>query len=400
MKKVFVLACAALLISVSALAQETEKPAKNFGPYQTNKFFDNWFIGLAGGANISIDRVKVDGVANTLSGAGAALDVNVGKWFDPRFGFRIGYQGLTTKMKDGDLDNKLSFNYIHADLLWNISNQFWGYKEDRVYNAIPYFHAGYLGDIVRKDEVKHGQEFGLGLGFQNNFRLAKRLALYVDIRGMLTRGEQFRTYTNNVAGNIAVLAGLQVNLGKTNWDNADGDPEKLNALEEANKALQAAKDALQGQNDALQADKDALAADKAALQDQNKDLADQVEALKNNPGSIIEKITDHMISGPMILYFDLGKASLNDMEHRHLTYYIENSLKADKDCKFILTGTADKGTGSQEVNEKLCAGRVDYVKNVLINEYKVKEENIVVNESVIADFDEHPEFGRSVIIEH
>lgn len=399
------LACAALLFSTSIFAQEAEtvKPEKNFGPYATNKFKDNWFVGVAGGVNIAMDRLSRED-AKTIAGAGVGIDVTVGKWFDPRFGFRVGYHGVTSNVKEDDVDNKSPFNYIHADLLWNISNQFWGYKRDRVYNAIPYFHAGYLGDITKRDQREqiHGQEFGLGGGLLNNFRITERVGINVDLRGIFTKGEQFRPETNprGVAGMIAVLAGVNVNLGKVGWDNADGDPDAINALQDAMNALQAAKDALQGEKDALQGEKEALQGEKEALQGENKALAEEVEALKNREGGIIEKITDHMISGPMILYFEIGKATLSDMEHRHLVYYIENSLKADKDCKFILTGTADSGTGSMEINQKLCNGRVAYVKDLLLKSYNVKEENIVVNDSVIEHFDEHPEFGRSVIIEH
>ena len=48
MKKLIVFA-AALLVSIAAFAQETNKDAngnKQFGPYETNKFADNWVIGL------------------------------------------------------------------------------------------------------------------------------------------------------------------------------------------------------------------------------------------------------------------------------------------------------------------------------------------------------------------
>ena len=46
------------------------------GPYETNRFGDNWFIGAGGGINIFINEgfdVKI----------GPSIDAGIGKWFTP-----------------------------------------------------------------------------------------------------------------------------------------------------------------------------------------------------------------------------------------------------------------------------------------------------------------------------
>ena len=60
------------------------------GPYETNQFGDNWFIGAGGGINLFWNKgydVKI----------GPSIDANFGKWFTPAVGMRIGYQGISAQ---------------------------------------------------------------------------------------------------------------------------------------------------------------------------------------------------------------------------------------------------------------------------------------------------------------
>ena len=148
------LSVVSMAFAPAAMAQENGNRDENGkivrGPYLTNKFGDNWFIGVAGGVNIFGDGGYKPGV-------GGALDVNVGKWFTPSVGARLGYNGLTgaewsntASVLGTSLDasknmykQQFGFAYVHADVLWNISHAFSGYKETRFWNFIPYFHSGY-----------------------------------------------------------------------------------------------------------------------------------------------------------------------------------------------------------------------------------------------------------------
>ena len=58
------------------------------GPYLTKGLWDAWWIGAAGG-------ITLFGDGGYNPAIGADLEVNVGKWFTPAVGARVGYQGLT-----------------------------------------------------------------------------------------------------------------------------------------------------------------------------------------------------------------------------------------------------------------------------------------------------------------
>ena len=122
---VAVMICAA---GLGLFAQENNNRDENGkvirGPYETNRLFDNVWIGVAGGINL---------FENSFTDAGGinpALDINIGKWVTPSVGVRIGYQGLTasswtsvqypyfkTMGDDGRYKNAFNTAYIHGDAL-------------------------------------------------------------------------------------------------------------------------------------------------------------------------------------------------------------------------------------------------------------------------------------------
>ena len=63
--------------------------------YETNRFFDNWFVNIAGGINVYEGEYdhKVT-LGNRLT---PALDISGGKWITPAYGVRLQYAGLQAK---------------------------------------------------------------------------------------------------------------------------------------------------------------------------------------------------------------------------------------------------------------------------------------------------------------
>ena len=59
------------------------------GPYETNTFGDNWFIGVGGGINVFL-------IEDYDVRIGPSIDAGFGKWFTPSVGMRVGYQGFNT----------------------------------------------------------------------------------------------------------------------------------------------------------------------------------------------------------------------------------------------------------------------------------------------------------------
>ena len=161
MKRFNFLFGAAALIAVALTASPDIKAQENGnrdmygkivrGPYETNRFGDNWFIGVGGGINLFWN----EGYDVAIS---PSIDANFGKWFTPAVGMRVGYQGFYAQawspvagVLGSELDTdtneylqKFGYMYIHGDFLWNISDAIGGYKETRFWDFVPYLHAGYF----------------------------------------------------------------------------------------------------------------------------------------------------------------------------------------------------------------------------------------------------------------
>ena len=105
MKKIFITLSIALAASISAFAQ--------------NDGNNYWFVGIGGGMNFTHDGQKYENRENSHHGAGTALDVYVGKWFNDFAGFRAGYQGLGTSNKYIDYGRN-RFDYGHVDVLFGV----------------------------------------------------------------------------------------------------------------------------------------------------------------------------------------------------------------------------------------------------------------------------------------
>ena len=149
------------------------------GPYETNRFGDNWFIGAGGGVNLFWNKgydMKI----------GTSIDANFGKWFTPTIGMRVGYQGINMQMWSdtpgllgATLDNgrnqylqKAGYMYIHGDFLWNISNSIGGYSDTRFWNFVPYVHTGYFRAYGLDGTDFADNEIAAGAGLLHNLRLS------------------------------------------------------------------------------------------------------------------------------------------------------------------------------------------------------------------------------------
>ncbi len=384
MKKFFVIT--ALLISAVSFAQETNRDAngnKQYGPYETNKFFDNWFIQVAGGLNHDQDHLTelFKGEKGFKQGMGLNVKANLGKWFDPCYGARIGWTGLVNgKLVEGtgaefatSKKNGSQYNYIHADGLVNFSNLFGGYKETRCISFVGYLTAGY----AFQDKMVNVEErsFAAGLGLEIPIRLGGVVSIvpaveWVGMRAQVFNGECF-------GGVASATLGLNFNLGKNNWTRKS---TTLAAAGAALAAAEAAANALRAQNEKLAADAAAAEAAKNALAKENEALRKELEALRNAPKCNAVDLAEN----PIVAYFEIGKATLSEKELAHLDYQVKTALAQNAGQKLVITGKADAKTGSKSLNEKLSKKRADYIFNLLTGKYGLNADDFTVTNEVVA----------------
>ena len=368
------------------------------GPYETNGFGDNWFIGIGGGANVFWN----DGHKIAFS---PSIDVNAGKWFTPAIGMRIGYQGIQSKVwspdanilgnvrdKDkGMFGQKFGYMYIHGDFLWNMSDALGGYRQSRFWDLVPYLHAGMYRSYGIDGVDFHDNELAGGAGLLHNLRISERLDLFIDMRATVVNGRAIISDGVSVLG--SVTAGLAVDLGYPGFMRTStvlaaaelASAERIAVLETAAAALEVANAALIAENQ--------------QLVKQNNNLSDENDRLKKrrNPESAPEPLYEGMEPA---VYFEIGKTELSPLELKHLEFIAENLVaRADDDSKVLITvmGKADSNTGTTKRNLYLSQARGKYIYDMLVGKYGISEDRLVLTSEVI-DAEGNPAFDRAVMI--
>jgi outer membrane protein OmpA-like peptidoglycan-associated protein len=367
------------------------------GPYETNRFGDNWFIGAGGGINIFWNEgynVKI----------APSIDANFGKWFTPAVGMRVGYQGINAQAwsdapgtlgttLDADQNQylqKFGYMYFHGDFLWNASDAIGGYRADRFWDLVPYLHAGYFRSYGLNDVDFFDNELAAGAGLLHLLRLSDRLDLIIDMRATVVNG---RVIDNKgIAVLPTVTAGLAVDLG---WPDFVRTATIIEAVEIANLEKTAI---LEGAIAALEIANAGLEQQNSKLSDANKALTKENAQLKDVPAKDEEEFFENL--SPAHIFFEIGKTTLGAKEMQHLDFLAKNLIaKADEDTDILITvmGSADGNTGTKRRNQHLSEARGKYVFDILTTKYGISPERLTVKSEIVKKAPK-PELSRAVVI--
>lgn len=142
-----------------------------------------------------------------------------------------------------------------------------------------------------------------------------------------------------------------------------------------------------------QADYDALLAkynDLAGREPQVK----EVEVVKTEK-KIVKDTVEVEIPNTAVVYFDLGEYVISERELSRIDFFAK-SVDNEK-ATLKVTGSADTTTGGEPRNKFLAEKRAEAVKNVLVEKYGFKAENITTE--VVLDIFKVPESSRVAVIE-
>ncbi len=375
------------LLGVMQISYAQEKEGYSTEPahsatFLKNGFWDNWFIGAGAGANIYFGDNNKD--ADFFNRFTVTPEFQVGKWISPYLGTRIKAAGLTNLHTFNDNASIMSRNRyasFQANLMWSITDYFMKYSSDRVYRLIPYVGFGWAfgWDYANQPEYAMGHtrdnSMTLNAGIINNFKLSNRVTLSIEFAATALKSGFNQVKTS---GNYDILgtasAGLIFNLGKTA---TFSEAELRNPLE------------IEALNNTIN-----------ELHQQNQLLAQRPVSCPECPPSeiITEKIVE---SNPLInnvVLFKINQTKVDPYQGVNI-YNIAQYLKDNPQLKVKVVGYTDKKTGTATINEKLSAERAQNVARILIDEYNISRDRVIVE--WVGDreppFDK-PEWNRAVIL--
>lgn len=377
------------------------------GVYADGGWGANWFINVMGGVNAFVGNPV--GCGDIYDRMMPDITASLGKWFTPYVGGRLTYEGL--KMKDSYL-NKVAFQNVHADFLYNISSHL---RKD--VQALPKWDViPYVGIGLIRNSYNHHKPFAMSYGIMGRYRVAKRLHVTAEIGGSTT----FRSFDgigeDNKFGDNLLHASLGLNLtvGKVGWKHViDAKPyisqndilkSKILSLSEINEELSKRnlcnEAAVQEMKKILEIEglinkyKLLTPCDEQEISTNPKNnysgLNSLRERLRNrkwngNPEDYRPAAKDGLdtmsveakaylklvaegracIGAPVMFFFKIRTADLLNQSQLANLRAIAKVIKKHN-LYARVTGAADSMTGSVSTNKKLSAKRANYIAKLLV----------------------------------
>lgn len=340
-----------LAFAMVSFAQEAKTSSDVAGvrtSFMPNKTWDNWFIQLGGGVQTVLDAPgkSIVGQFNDVDFdklSYPAVNLSIGRWWSPYWGFRIKAQdvGILDKELFDGLEGVPTGNVyeninIHLDAMWNMTQYFCNYNANRVFSFIPYVGLGWMDD--KKFE---SGSISVNAGLLFEFRLSNHFGLHLDLAAT--------TVPTNV---FAATAGFTFNLGKSYFE----------VVEPMDYAL---VNNLNGKINDLRAENELLSKRPVSC-------PTCPEAVAVAP--VVESVEASDFRS--IVLFRIGSAVVD--ANQSIQIYNTAQFAQNSGEKIKVVGYTDKQTGSAAYNLKLSERRARAVAKELTSKFGIPSDQIIV----------------------
>lgn len=343
-KLVLLFAAAAMAVSVSAQTV-TE-----------SKTFDNFYIGINGGAQVKTTNEAW--MKNLNSNAG----LRIGRWFTPVFGLaaesNVYFNDHCSHFMP---QSKTIARYMNTSLIAtvNFSNWFAGYKgEPRTFEFVPVFGFGW-GHTFGTEENFNVLTSKAGIDFTFNLGSKKAWQIYVEpsmnwaLNGYGYEGVAYDINKSAFQLNAGIVYKFKNSNGSHNFTIAQlRDQSEIDGLNSQINNLR---------NDLNNKDSQLSAKDK-----QIKDLQNALDECNKKPKYVKPATATNL--QPTVL-FQQGKSNVEKSQMPNIEL-IAQYMKNHPEAKIEIKGYASP-EGPKELNQKLSEKRAEAVKKVLVKKYKI-----------------------------
>ena len=367
MKKIFTLATLSLFV-LSANAQVT-----------AHKFFDNWSIGINGGAMTKTTGKK------TFKGIGLVGGLEVSKQITPVWG--LGFEGEGGSRITGA---KTLVDNVNVNLLnkVNFTNWFCGYKgEPRNFEVEGIVGVG-INHYFEGSAVKNHNEFTSKMGLNFNFNVGPKKAWTVAIKPAIIYGLESKKYDIN-SSVLELTAGVAYHFKTSNGKHYFVKPQIHN---------QSQIDALNATINGLRSDVQKKDADINARNQQIRELQNQLNDARNRK-PVVETVEVHTKSEKMtlesVITYRKGMTTVDASQLPNVER-IATYMKNHKNSKVVIKGYASP-EGNPEINIRIARERAEAVKTLLTNKYGIAANRISAEGQGVGNMFSESDWNRVAI---
>ena len=348
MKKMSLILAASALVAVSASAQKNS-------PYYTEKWSDNIFLSIGGGAQTGLGsnpnpfgEIRNHSYPNGFwRQVDPQVQVALGKYINPLWSFRLAGSGYrATSFLSSERAIQEYFN-VGLDGIFNLTNAFLGYNPNKVVEFSVF--GGPLANFTINQAPGpngglDGWRPGVNAGMQLKFNFNKYLSL--DIEGRLAAISREIAHKGHDSWYAAANAGLSYTFGGKSFENCSNKLALSLAEQEA-------------LNNQINANKRQI----ADLQNQLAEARRVQPVAPVAPAAVAQDCNP--TAGPIAVWFKIGTSTL-DAQAKATINLVSRAIKADPNGVYSIIGYTDKGTGSRSLNERLSARRAQVVYDAFI----------------------------------
>ncbi|MCD8387947.1 MAG: OmpA family protein [Bacteroidales bacterium] len=404
MEKVIICLAALAIAHGSALAITTEPDSTEYVKVEdilvsddthrviTNPWSSNWFVFADGGVNAFWGDKPVGKFGDRLT---PQFNIGVGKWIVPGFGIDFQFTGFRSKGDKGVEGIYTYYSPVYYDKdgkpYWKEKIKWWDLNISALFNItrLIYGYEGYNSPRLKNQFIASigigaTHHYGLPYGSANEWScrvelqysrfLTKAKAVSIDVK---LRGLFYETKYDGVFNHQTFDENVSLNLGLTYYFNPRGwdrYTQRTTIYKQYNLAR------IQELNDEI----NRLRSMPVAPETQNLGI---VEALKD------------VVTFPYLVNFVIDRVEVVNRERVNLGFVAE-MMKATPDQRYLITGSADKYTGSVARNKWLGENRAKNVYTILTEEFGGPEEQLELRDLGGIDniFYDDPQLSRSAVI--
>jgi len=364
----------------------------------SNKFGDNWYLGVNAGVSTTLTKQNPDG--GFFKALAPTFGVRLGKNFTTVFGLALDADMHFKSNKKWADASKTFVEDINVDLLgtFNLSNLLAGYKgEPRPFEVIALYGFGWTHGFNHASKVnalnsRVALDFAFNLGAEKAWQLYIEPSLTYALTGWMYDADftgMVLPITNDFKYDInrsyfAIKAGLNYKFGNSNGTHNFATAQLRDQSE---------IDQLNAKINELRADNNAK--DGKIAQDGRTiaDLQAQLTACQNKPAPTAQVVVKEKAQLQPIVIFGQGKSTLDNAGYASCEM-VAKYMKNHKECKVLVKGYASP-EGNAELNKKLSEKRAEAVKTALVKRYKIAADRITTEGlGATSDISEENDFNR------
>lgn len=345
-------------LSAQTLVVEEEivevQPLPGTQYYSSKGARSNWFMSVGAGTQTYVKSLHRGKQQFTL-----ALDVAAGKWLSPYLALRLDFMGGSVKKMWPRVGEPQTARYValYGDLMWDLTNALGGYDPMRIVSFRPFAGVGAMYTFKNEMAGRDTYLFPVSAGININFRLCHYADFFIEGRANMMGNnfsEQFYA-SRRIETIVSAIAGITVNFGKERFSSYNPYAEQ------------------------------ALV---SSMNERINDLREELEECESRPLPPPEKVivyktapapadTTPKCGGKLmsVVRFSINSAQIAPVEMVNI-YNVAQYMKANKNCKLVVTGYADEKTGTPAYNKQLSQKRAQAVMDTLIKQYNIPANRI------------------------